>query len=126
MTKPPKVLVIEDNPLDQILIRAIFEQEGFEVSSAHDGEAAISMINSELDLVVLDVLLPSLNGFEVMLWVQENNPDLLDRIVIVTNLPVEMLTHALEGMLIVEKSSLVETLTSIARNWKTAAAQHGL
>lgn len=126
MTDSPTVLIIEDNALDQILIRAIFEQEGFSVSSAHDGDTAIRMISSELDLIILDIVLPSLSGFEIVLWIQENVPDLLDRIVVVTNLPVELLSSAIHGLLLVEKSSLVENLTSIAKNWKTTASQHGV
>ena len=64
MTK--RVLVVDDEPSIVISVEFLMKREGFEVSVARDGEDALALIGSERpDLVVLDVMMPKLNGFEV-------------------------------------------------------------
>ena len=61
-----KVLVVDDEESLVRLVRGYLEREGFEVSAAYDGEAAISLARqARPDLVVLDVMLPGLDGVEV-------------------------------------------------------------
>ncbi|MCL8206655.1 MAG: response regulator transcription factor [Actinomycetia bacterium] len=61
-----KVLVVDDEPAIQELVRFALEREGFEVSVAQDGWAALAEAERlKPDLVVLDLMLPGLNGFEV-------------------------------------------------------------
>jgi DNA-binding response OmpR family regulator len=63
---PDKVLIIED---DANLLEAIkynLRKEGYEVASASDGEMALDTArSSKPDLIILDIMLPKLNGFEV-------------------------------------------------------------
>lgn len=63
---PAHVVVVDDEqPLVQLITRYL-EREGYEVSSAHDGAEAIDLIRrTEPDLIVLDLMLPSLDGLEV-------------------------------------------------------------
>jgi DNA-binding response OmpR family regulator len=65
-TAPPRILVVDDEqPVQQLLDRTL-RSEGYEVVPALDGEAALSQIESQsFDLVMLDVMLPKLDGFEV-------------------------------------------------------------
>ena len=61
-----KVLVVDDEKLIVKGIRFSLEQDGFEVACAYDGEEALQMAKeTEYDMVLLDVMLPKLNGFEV-------------------------------------------------------------
>jgi DNA-binding response OmpR family regulator len=61
------VLVVEDDPSIALGLRINLEAEGYRVTLAEDGERGLSIIRSEQpDLVVLDVMLPRKNGFEVM------------------------------------------------------------
>ncbi len=61
------VLVVEDDPAIALGLRINLEAEGYRVSLADDGEVGLGIIRSEHpDLVLLDVMLPKKNGFEVI------------------------------------------------------------
>ena len=67
-----KVLVVDDKKLIAKGIRFSLEQDGMEVDCAYDGEEALEMIRAkEYDIILLDVMLPKLTGFEVCQQVRE-------------------------------------------------------
>ncbi|RDY23763.1 DNA-binding response regulator [Romboutsia maritimum] len=70
-----KVLVVEDN---RKLLRSIVNElkNHFEIESCEDGEEALYLINQNIyDLVVLDLMLPSLGGLEILANIRNNNID---------------------------------------------------
>lgn len=74
-----KVLVVDDEKLIVKGIRFSLEQDGMEVDCAYDGEEALKMIkDKEYDIILLDVMLPKLTGFEVCQQprarIQSNHP----------------------------------------------------
>lgn len=77
-----KVLVVDDEKLIVKGIRFSLEQDNMEVDCAYDGEEALQMIREkEYDIILLDVMLPKLTGFEVCQQLRE-----------FSNVPVVMLT----------------------------------
>ena len=67
-----KVLVVDDEKLIVKGIRFSLEQDGMEVDCAYDGEEALEKIKSkEYDIVLLDIMLPKLDGFQVCQQVRE-------------------------------------------------------
>lgn len=73
-----KILVIEDNEQNLYLIRYILEDCGHEVFSATEGREGIALAASLLpDLILLDIQLPIMNGYDVARRLREN-PDLAD------------------------------------------------
>lgn len=63
----PRVLIVDDEPNIVISLEFLFKREGFEVSVARDGEEGLTAIRGEHpDLVVLDVMMPKLDGFAVL------------------------------------------------------------
>lgn len=67
-----KVLVVDDEKLIVKGIRFSLEQEGMEVDCAYDGEEAYNMAKSkEYDMILLDVMLPKMDGFEVCQAIRE-------------------------------------------------------
>lgn len=67
-----KILVVDDEKLIVKGLRFSLEQEGMEVECAYDGETAVEMITSNnYDAVLLDIMIPKKNGFEVCQQVRE-------------------------------------------------------
>ena len=61
-----KILVVEDDPGIQLSLKDEFESEGYDVLAANDGENGLKMIREKNpDLVILDIMLPGLDGYEV-------------------------------------------------------------
>ena len=67
---PPKtisVLVVEDDTFLADLYKTKFELEGFKVFSAYDGEKGLELAKKQRpDIILLDLMLPKMNGFEVL------------------------------------------------------------
>jgi DNA-binding response OmpR family regulator len=62
-----RVMIVEDEPNIVESLSFVFSREGWQVAAALDGETAIERLLSEPpDVLVLDVMLPPLNGFEVL------------------------------------------------------------
>src|SRR3954471_15210447 len=62
-----RILVIEDDPSIVLGLRMNLEAEGYSVQVAEDGEAGLSQARrDEADLIILDIMLPRLNGYEVL------------------------------------------------------------
>ena len=63
----PNVMVVDDEPDIRFLVRLTLEQAGHTVTEAASGEEALEMLDQEEpDLVLLDINLPLLNGFQVL------------------------------------------------------------
>lgn len=85
---PPKhghILVVDDNDDNRLLLSRQLAREGFSVSVAADGQAALDALrDSDFDLVLLDVLMPGLDGIEVLARMHEE-PTLAEIPVIMTS-----------------------------------------
>ncbi|HTM44527.1 MAG TPA: response regulator, partial [Polyangiaceae bacterium] len=61
------ILVIEDDPSISLGLRMNLEAEGYRIEVAEDGEEGLARVHSlDVDLVILDLMLPKLNGFELL------------------------------------------------------------
>lgn len=70
---PPLVLVADDQPSATLMLQRVFEYEGYQVTSVHDGLSAYDSANTLLpDLILLDVNMPGMSGFEVLRKLREN------------------------------------------------------
>jgi CheY-like chemotaxis protein len=70
---PLRVLLAEDNPIDQLCIRRLLEKHGIKVHLAGDGRQAVEAFEGgTFDLVLLDILMPEMDGFEVALHIREH------------------------------------------------------
>ena len=64
--KQQRIVVADDDPIVIKFLTAIFQDEGFEVRSADDGEKALKVIGEgRPDLVILDLVMPYHDGFEI-------------------------------------------------------------
>lgn len=71
-----RILAVDDSPDNLFLVEAILAEEGYEVICKSDGISALALIKTEPpDLVLLDVMMPGIDGYEVTRRIR-NNPDL--------------------------------------------------
>jgi len=95
MTREPvQILVVDDEDMVRLLIRRILEEHGYRVVTAADGNEGLAKLDQGgIDLVLLDINMPGLDGFQVLELIRRRS-----------NLPVIMLT----GM--AKRSALRDTL----------------
>ena len=83
---PARILVVDDMPANVRLLEAVLEPAGFSVTSASSGPEALELVASELpDLVLLDVQMAGMNGYEVCRRIRENEATELIPVVMVTS-----------------------------------------
>lgn len=85
-----KILLIEDEEGIILPLKIRLEKEGFELAVARDGEAGLAALKTEKpDLILLDIILPKMNGFEMLERIKKE--DLAEKIpiVIISNLARE-------------------------------------
>jgi len=87
MKSTKKILLIEDDPFISDVYITNLKNNGFEVLLANDGESGLDIIKKEkFDLVLLDLLLPKIDGFEILRNIKKD-PALKDiPVIILTNL----------------------------------------
>ena len=74
MKKNPRIMVTDDEEEIRHLLKRILELEGYDVVLASDGNAALAtMKECELDLIILDIMMPGLNGFQVIDLIRQHS-----------------------------------------------------
>jgi len=82
-----KILLVEDDSFLLTLYQDILKQEGFAVSTSSDGKDALNQIKRNAwDLVLLDVILPHMTGFEIVRSLQKEHFHLSCPLIFLTNL----------------------------------------
>jgi len=70
---PNKILIVDDEPSIIVPVQFLMEQNGYDVLVAFSGEEAMEIIaDKKVDLILLDIMLPVIDGFEVCQRVREN------------------------------------------------------
>ncbi len=85
------ILVVDDDPGVSESLRMQLEDKGFQVEVARDGDEAVSSLEKRVpDLVILDIIMPGRNGYDVLRWIRNESKT--------SDLPVMILSgHPLEG-----------------------------
>jgi CheY-like chemotaxis protein len=79
------ILIVEDDPINRILLSTCLHEEGHTIRTAENGRQALDLLNSEhFDLVLLDLLMPEMDGFELLNRIKAR-PDLRNLLVIVVS-----------------------------------------
>jgi len=115
------LLVIEDDTALLNLYRQLFERQGFTVLAAMNGEKGLEIYKqtASIDVVVLDMMLPGMSGDEVLLEIQQLNPD--QQIIICSGYQVK--EKFAGNVHILQKPFLTPTLLEML---KEAAVQSGI
>ena len=87
MAGKQKILIVEDDNFLMGMYLSKLELEGFKVVSASDGEKALRLAKKELpDIILLDLLLPKKNGFDVLAELKKNEQTKAIPVIVLTNL----------------------------------------
>jgi two-component system, NtrC family, response regulator AtoC len=119
----PQVLIVDDEDTLTFLLQSELEAEGFQVQCAGDGDEAIELIRSmseqgdRFDVILLDIKMPRVGGFEVLKFVKSEAPE--TKVIMVT--VYHDLDNAIQSMrlgasdFVSKPYDLNEILTSINR-----------
>src|SRR3990170_892645 len=87
MSVPAKILVVDDTPANVKLLGDLLGSKGYQVSTAVNGEEALAKVAAEKpDLVLLDVMMPGMSGYEVCRKIRENPATAILPVVMATSL----------------------------------------
>ena len=85
MSGPPRILIVEDEPLSAAALRAPLVRKGYQVDTANNGDEALDLLRTTTpDLIILDVMMPGMNGFEVCRRVRQDPRNSGVRVVFMT------------------------------------------
>ena len=85
-----RILIVEDDDFLRSLAVSKLEQEGFAMEIASNGEEGLAkVVTTPPDLIILDLMLPGISGFDVLQKVRENEPTKKLKVVVFSNLGEE-------------------------------------
>jgi class 3 adenylate cyclase len=71
--RPPWILVVDDDPVNRTMLTRLLEQDGYRVDTAADGRRALEMLDMDpFDVVLLDVVMPEMDGYDVLSRMKED------------------------------------------------------
>jgi DNA-binding response OmpR family regulator len=74
MSTRHRALIVEDDPAIRKLVEKLLVRRGIDIDTAHDGRQAINkLLSGEYSVVILDLMVPEVNGFEIIDFVKKNN-----------------------------------------------------
>jgi len=84
-----RALIIDDDEPIRIMLAAIVRQAGFVVETARDGREAIDKLQDDgtYNCVLLDLMMPHVNGYDVLQYISRTQPELLRRTIVATAVP---------------------------------------
>ena len=83
-----RALIVDDDEPIRSMLAAIVRHHGFAVETANDGGQAIESISHDgFDVVLLDLMMPRVDGWAVLRYMQQHHPDLVPRTIIATAVP---------------------------------------
>jgi adenylate cyclase len=96
--RAPKILVVDDVPENVRLLEAVLVSRGYEVVTANDGRAALERVQTaEPDLILLDVMMPGLDGYAVCSQLRANDDTAVLPVIMVTSSIGQEKTKAIEA-----------------------------
>jgi putative two-component system response regulator len=74
LEKNSKILIVDDLPINIQMAMNILKDEGYKMYYAKSGEMALKLVNeNDFDLILLDIMMPDMNGFEVCIKLKNND-----------------------------------------------------
>ncbi len=98
MSEPRDVLVVEDDFAIRRLVKMVLEREGYRVYVASDGiEAELKLGLTDYDVIVLDLMMPNLDGFAFMNTLAKHDPARLKKIIVTSAASLALIRERMDG-----------------------------
>jgi DNA-binding response OmpR family regulator len=95
--RPARILLCDDSPVERLALAHFLRSSGFKVDEAGDGDAAIlHMKHREVDLVLLDLHMPEVDGFGVLSYLQEHRRGL--PVILLSGMPLHKIQHKMHDL----------------------------
>jgi CheY-like chemotaxis protein len=92
VTSAPQILLVDDSPIERLALAHFLRGSGYRVDEAADGDAAILQLkHREVDLLLLDLQMPEVDGFAVLSYVQEHRRSL--PVILLSGMPPHKIQH---------------------------------
>src|SRR4051812_44877865 len=92
-----RILLADDSPVERLALGHFLRGNGYSVDEAGDGEAAILHLKHRpVDLVLLDLQMPGVDGFDVLTYMQEHRRAL--PIILLSGMPLSEIQHKMHGL----------------------------
>jgi CheY-like chemotaxis protein len=95
--RPARILLCDDSPVERLALAHFLRGSGYLVDEAGDGDAAIlHMKHREMDLVLLDLHMPEVDGFGVLTYLQEHRRGL--PVILLSGMPLHKIQHRMHEL----------------------------
>lgn len=92
------ILVVEDDPAIRRLVKMVLTREGYNVETASDGvEAVLKLGLSDYDVIILDLMMPNLDGFSLIDTLAASDPERLKRIIVTSAASPNVIKERMNG-----------------------------
>jgi len=96
-SRRPRLLLCDDSPSERLALAHILRSSGYAVEEAGEGQSAIVKIkNREFDVVLLDLHMPQVDGFEVLSYLQEHRRAL--PVILLSGMPLDRIQHKMNAL----------------------------
>ena len=94
----PRILLVDDSPVERLALAHFLRGNGFDVDEAADGDAAILHVKHRpVDLILLDLHMPEVDGFAVLRYLQEHRRAL--PVILLSGMPLHQIQHKMHNLL---------------------------
>ena len=98
MPEPERILIVEDDLAIRRLLKMVLTREGYRVDEAVDGvEAIVKLTQQNFDVIILDLMMPKLDGFAFLKSLSESEPARLKKIIVTSAAAPNVIRDRLRG-----------------------------
>jgi DNA-binding response OmpR family regulator len=93
------VLIVEDDVSIRRLVRTVLTRQGYQVEIANDGNEAVQKLGViDYDVIILDLMMPNLDGFSFLISMARSAPERLKRVIITSAASPAVISERLKGI----------------------------
>ena len=92
-----RLLLVDDSPVERLALGHLLRHAGYEVDEAGDGESTVQHLKHRaVDLLLLDLNMPEMDGFGVLSYTQEHRPGL--PVILLSGMPLDQIQHKMNRL----------------------------